>query len=128
MYKNHFVLGSIYCGIAVVLGAFGAHALKAILTQESLQSFQTAVQYQLIHGVAILVVGLLHMHTQNGKLLLVEKLFSSGILCFSGSIYLLTFLKYQQIEFPSIIALVTPIGGLLMILGWFSLAWSFLRK
>ena len=48
MYKNHFVLGSIYCGIAVVLGAFGAHALKAILTQESLQSFQTAVQYQLM--------------------------------------------------------------------------------
>ena len=59
MFKNYFATGSIFCGIAVLLGAFGAHALKSILTSESLQSFQTAVQYQMLHGIAILIVGLI---------------------------------------------------------------------
>ncbi len=128
MFKNYFATGSIFCGIAVLLGAFGAHALKSILTSESLQSFQTAVQYQMLHGIAILIVGLISEKNQKKNLAVVSQLFSMGIIFFSGSIYLLSFLKYQSFDFPSIIALVTPIGGLFMIIGWFSLAWTFLRK
>jgi uncharacterized membrane protein YgdD (TMEM256/DUF423 family) len=128
MFKNHFATGAIFCGIAVILGAFGAHALKSILTPESLQSFQTAVQYQMLHGIAILIVGLINGNTEKKSLGIVSQLFSIGIILFSGSIYLLSFLKYQAIEFPPIIALITPIGGLFMIIGWFNLAWTFLRK
>ncbi|MFZ9240225.1 MAG: DUF423 domain-containing protein [Chitinophagaceae bacterium] len=128
MFKNHFATGAIFCGIAVMLGAFGAHALKSILAPESLQSFQTAVQYQMLHGIAILIVGLISGNTEKKSLGIVSQLFSIGIILFSGSIYLLSFLKYQAIEFPPFIALITPIGGLFMIVGWFNLAWTFLRK
>lgn len=128
MNKRFLITGSLYCGISVILGAFGAHALKSMLSPESLQSFQTAVQYQLIHGVAILIIGLLHDRTQNSMLINIGRFFSAGIICFSGSIYILTFMKYQLIDFPPAFALITPLGGLLMILGWFSLAWTFLRK
>mgnify|MGYP006267963449 FL=1 len=111
-----------------MLGAFGAHALKALLSPESLQSFQTAVQYQFSHGLAILIVGILYAQYPKGSLLNVGRFFSAGIICFSGSLYLLTFLKLMKINFHPAIGLITPLGGLLMILGWFSLAWTFLRK
>lgn len=128
MNKRIFIIGSLYCGVAVILGAFGAHALKGMLSPESLQSFQTAVHYQLTHGLAILIVGLIYTQLQTTALLNVGRFFSAGIICFSGSLYLLTFLKLMKIDFPAAIALITPLGGLLMILGWFSLAWTFLRK
>ena len=120
--------GAVFCGIAVILGAFGAHALKTMLTPESLQSFQTGVQYQLLHGLAIILVAIVYERTQKAILAKVSTLFTAGIIAFSGSIYMLTFFKYKLIEVPSLIALITPIGGLLMIIGWFSLAWTFLRK
>ncbi|MEY2595005.1 MAG: hypothetical protein RL634_482 [Bacteroidota bacterium] len=128
MNKRIFIIGSFYCGVAVILGAFGAHALKALLSPETLQSFQTAVHYQLTHGLAILIVGLIYTQHQKGMLLNVWRFFSAGIICFSGSLYLLTYLKLMKIDFPPAIALITPLGGLLMILGWISLAWTFLRK
>jgi uncharacterized membrane protein YgdD (TMEM256/DUF423 family) len=128
MDKRIFVIGSIFSGLAVILGAFGAHALKALLSPESLQSFQTAVHYQLTHGLAILIVGLIYAQHPKGILLNAGRLFSAGIICFSGSLYLLAFLKLTNIDFPPAIALITPLGGLLMILGWVSLAWTFLRK
>ena len=128
MGKRFFITGSLYCGVAVILGAFGAHALKALLPSESLQSFQTAVHYQLTHGLAILIVGIIYTQNQKGILLNVGKFFSAGIICFSGSLYLLTFLKLLKIDFPPAIALITPLGGLFMILGWMILAWTFLRK
>ncbi|MEY3152270.1 MAG: hypothetical protein RLZZ333_867, partial [Bacteroidota bacterium] len=87
MFKNYFATGSIFCGIAVLLGAFGAHALKSILTPESLQSFQTALQYQMLHGIAILIVGLINGNTEKKSLGIVSQLFSIGIILFSGSIY-----------------------------------------
>lgn len=128
MFKNYFATGAVFCAIAVILGAFGAHALKAILTAESMQSFQTAVQYQMLHGMAILIVGLIRERASHKLLAPVSQLFSVGILLFSGSIYALAYLKYQSIDFPPIIALLTPIGGVCMIIGWFSLGWTFLRK
>ena len=128
MGKRFLITGSLYCGLAVMLGAFGAHALKALLPAESLQSFQTAVHYQIIHGLAILITGIIYTQNQQGILLHVGRFFSAGIICFSGSLYLLTFLKLFNIDFPPAIALITPLGGLFMILGWMILAWTFLRK
>lgn len=128
MDKRYLLTGSIFCAIAVMMGAFGAHALKSILTAESLQSFQTAVQYQFFHGMALLVVGMLSRNTHNGMLLNSGRFFTMGIICFSGSIYLLIFMKQQQILFPQAFALITPLGGVLLILGWLGLAGSFLKK
>lgn len=128
MNKSLIIWGAITAALAVMLGAFGAHALKSILTTESLQSFQTAVNYQLIHGISTLVVGMMYERAQEKLLLLAGRLFLAGILCFSGSIYLLTFLKHQHISFPPLIALVTPVGGILMIFAWLCTAWTFLRK
>jgi uncharacterized membrane protein YgdD (TMEM256/DUF423 family) len=128
MHNKMIFTGAVFCGIAVILGAFGAHALKAMLTPESLQSFQTGVQYQMLHGLAIILVAIVYERTQKAILAKVFTLFAAGIIAFSGSIYMLTFFKYKLIEVPALIALITPIGGLLMIIGWFSLAWTFLRK
>lgn len=128
MHKKIIVIGTLCCALAVALGAFGAHALKSILTPESLQSFHTATNYQMLHGIAIVLVGILHERFPQQLILWAARFFGCGILSFSGSIYLLTFLKQQAIGYPTFIVLVTPLGGLLMILGWLCLAWTFLRK
>jgi len=100
--------------LAVVAGAFGAHGLKTRLDPEQLASWMTAAQYHLIHSVVLLALAL--YASSGGKpIKLSGTLFSAGILLFSGSIYLLLLTKMRWLG-P-----VTPIGGLLLILGWLSL-------
>lgn len=100
--------------LAVVAGAFGAHGLKARLTADQLASWSTASQYHLIHSVALLALGLFAAYS--GKSVkLPATLFSAGILLFSGSIYLLILTKMRWLG-P-----VTPIGGMVLIIGWLSL-------
>lgn len=107
-------VASTFGAVGVVLGAFGAHALKARLAAESLASWQTAVQYHLIHAAALLALAL--FETQSGRSIqLPAWLFSLGIGLFSGSIYLLV-LTQQRWLGP-----LTPLGGLCFIAGWFSL-------
>jgi uncharacterized membrane protein YgdD (TMEM256/DUF423 family) len=100
--------------LAVVAGAFGAHGLKARLTAAQLESWATAAQYHLIHSVALLALAL--FATYSGRSIkLPASLLTAGIVLFSGSIYLLVLTKMRWLG-P-----VTPIGGLLLILGWLSL-------
>ena len=100
--------------LAVVAGAFGAHGLKARLTPDQLESWSTAAQYHLLHSVVLLALAL--YATSSGKTIKVPAgLFSAGMLLFSGSIYLLLLTKMRWLG-P-----ITPIGGLLLILGWLSL-------
>jgi uncharacterized membrane protein YgdD (TMEM256/DUF423 family) len=100
--------------LAVIAGAFGAHALKARLSPEQLESWTTASQYHLLHSIVILALGL--FAAQSGKSIkLPASLFATGIVLFSGSIYLLVLTKMRWLG-P-----ITPIGGLLLILGWLSL-------
>jgi uncharacterized membrane protein YgdD (TMEM256/DUF423 family) len=100
--------------IAVVAGAFGAHALKARLDPGQLESWATAAQYHLLHSVVLLALGLFAAYSGR-PVKLPASLFSAGIVLFSGSIYLLVLTKMRWLG-P-----VTPIGGLLLILGWLSL-------
>jgi uncharacterized membrane protein YgdD (TMEM256/DUF423 family) len=110
------LIAAIYGSAAVVFGAFGAHALKARLTAEQLASWQTAVQYHLLHSVAILALGLFALHA--GRSVRVPAgLFSVGVLLFSGSIYGLV------LGGPRLLGPVTPIGGICLIAGWIALAW-----
>ena len=110
-------------GIAVILGALGAHALDNFLSMESLDSFKTGVRYHAWHSLAIIFLGLA------GKLILKEKqvkiisrLFIIGIVLFSLSIYLLTCKSILGIErWISVIGPITPLGGLVLIAAWFML-------
>lgn len=110
--------------LAVILGAFGAHALKKVLNIEQLSTFETGVKYQMYHALFLLFIGLtdkLSVKTKNQ----IFYLTTVGILMFSGSIYLLATRNITNIDF-SIIGIVTPIGGFLLISAWFLLFYRFI--
>jgi uncharacterized membrane protein YgdD (TMEM256/DUF423 family) len=110
-------IASLFGVTGVILGAFGAHALRARLDPAQLASWTTGVQYQLLHAIALLAIAL---WTQgNGRSLgPTPWLFALGMLLFSGSIYGLVLTPWRWLG-P-----VTPIGGLLLIAGWLSLLWT----
>lgn len=114
--------------LAVVLGALGAHALKSVLTTELLAAFETAVRYHLIHSVVLLVlVVLLHFRESpfNGpRIILASKLILAGMVSFSGSIYLLSTRSLWDADYLKILGPITPIGGILLVIGWILIAMS----
>jgi uncharacterized membrane protein YgdD (TMEM256/DUF423 family) len=102
--------------IGVVLGAFGAHGLRARVGPEQLASWQTAVHYHLFHAVALLALGL-YAQATGRPLGVAPWLFAAGIALFSGSIYALV------LDGPRWLGPVTPLGGVALIAGWASLWW-----
>lgn len=111
--KKYIVAASFSGALSVILGAFGAHALKEILTENQLSSFETGVKYQIIHSLLLLIVVLLPMLTEIQKKRIGSFLIG-GMVCFSGSIYLLTL----GVVPSSYIWFVTPLGGLLLLASW----------
>ena len=108
--------------LAVALGAFGAHALKARLSADMAAVWQTAVQYHAWHALALFGLGLLMLHwPERADLGLASWLLLAGIVVFSGSLYALALTGARQI------GAVTPIGGVLFLAGWAVLAWAVLR-
>jgi uncharacterized membrane protein YgdD (TMEM256/DUF423 family) len=104
--------------LAVILGAFGAHALKDKLSESLMLSYQTAVQYQFIHALALLLIGILSQQFPANRLFGISGItLLSGILLFSGSLYILALTGFRQLG-PIPFGLVTPLGGLILILGW----------
>lgn len=101
--------------LSIVLGAFGAHALKERLEPEQLASFETGVRYAMYHGLAFLVLGL--SADRLPKLMWVFRLLFGGVILFSGSIFLLSLQSVLGVEMK-FLGPITPIGGLLMIIGW----------
>ena len=120
---NFIRLGAVLGALTVVIGAFGAHGLKPHLSEYQIAIYEKGVQYQFYHSLAILLVGILLQHMPDGKgLRQAGWLFLAGILCFSGSLYLLA--CRDIIAFPvGWAGPVTPIGGVLFIAGWLRLAW-----
>lgn len=116
-------VASFLLAFAVIMGAFGAHALKSRLTPESLTVWKTAVEYHFYHALGLLVVFLLLkanvITARTSKW--VSNLLLSGILLFSGSLYLLSTKSILAWD-PSFLGPITPIGGLLFIAGWVLLA------
>ena len=107
--------------ITIVLGAFGAHSLQEILNAQELKSFETGVRYQMYHLIVLLFVNTYSRFSLKVKTT-VNYLFLGGILLFSGSIYAITFgVPAKTIWF------VTPLGGLLFIMGWLKMSLSFLK-
>ncbi len=111
--KLWLALGASYGFLAVALGAFGAHALKARLTPDLLAVWKTGVEYHFYHALALLAVGLLARQLQpSGALTAAGVCFALGVLVFSGSLYALALSGVR------VLGAVTPFGGLLFLVGW----------
>jgi uncharacterized membrane protein YgdD (TMEM256/DUF423 family) len=112
--------------LAIIFGAFGAHALKKTLTVEQLNSFETGVKYQMYHALFLLFIGATQIITLKEKTI-VFYLTLTGVFFFSGSIYVLTTNGLTGIK-SKLIGPITPIGGLLLILSWGYLFYAILTK
>ena len=120
--KLFVAVGAAMAALAVVLGAFGAHALKARLPADMLEVYHTAVQYHFWHALGILAVGLaLQLLPEAGWLRTAGWLLTAGIVLFCGSLYFLALTGSKWL------GAVTPLGGVAFILGWLALAVAALR-
>lgn len=129
MHKNFLIAASFFGGLAVALGAFGAHGLERITTDEKiLHGFQTGVQYQMIHALSLLAVAILYEKFPDDRMKWAGISFIAGILLFSGSLYFITFLKIQESSAVKFAGPVTPLGGLFFIAGWLFLLIAVLKK
>ena len=123
MHRKVLLWGLVLSGLAVMLGAFGAHALKNLVPANEVVIFETGVRYQFIHALALILLSIYmqvnasNFNHQKG-MGWIASFFLLGILCFSGSLYLLTFQSMCSFPYAKIIGPITPIGGLLLILGW----------
>lgn len=126
MDKKIISTGAILGMLAIILGAFGAHALKKVLSIEELATFETGVRYQMYHALFLLFIGMIQEISQKAKKT-IHYLVIFGILFFSGSIYLLATNNLTSFDFK-IIGFITPIGGLLLILAWSVLLVNIIKK
>lgn len=103
---------------AVALGAFGAHALRNLLDAQQLHTYETSVQYHFYHTIALAITGLLELHFSNKWIGYAGKLFITGLIFFSGSLYLMSFLNAANVQGVNWLGAITPIGGICFITGW----------
>jgi uncharacterized membrane protein YgdD (TMEM256/DUF423 family) len=127
MYKPFIKTAAILGALSVILGAFAAHGLKQILLPDNLQIFETAVRYQIYHVFALLAVGILYKEFQGKLMVWAGKLFIAGIIIFSGSLYLLCYVKHNQMPLNWLGA-ITPFGGAAFIAGWIMLFCAVLKR
>lgn len=118
MSRVFLVAGAVSAALAVILGAFGAHALKAKLSPESLAAFHTGVQYHMAHSLGLILVGLIARGADRGGSTITGAGFTmlAGIVLFSGSLYALATTGVRAL------GMITPIGGTLFIISWVLLA------
>jgi uncharacterized membrane protein YgdD (TMEM256/DUF423 family) len=125
MDKKIISTGAIFGMIAIILGAFGAHALKKVLTLDELSTFETGVKYQMYHALFLVFIGMASISQKAKKTIFF--LVVIGVIFFSGSIYLLATNSLTAFDFK-IIGFVTPIGGLLLISAWGVLFMNYINK
>lgn len=120
------IVGAVYGLVSVILGAFGAHALKKVLSIDKLASFETGVKYQMYSALFLLIVGyILKFESPSEKWISI--LMIAGTFLFSVSIYLLAFSEVASIP-SKLIGPITPLGGLLMIISWAMLIFYFMKN
>jgi uncharacterized membrane protein YgdD (TMEM256/DUF423 family) len=126
MDKKIISTGAFFGILAIILGAFGAHALKKVLSLEQLSTFETGVRYQMYQALFLLFIGIMTDLSQKTKKI-IYNLVLFGVILFSGSIYLLATNTLTSFDFK-VIGFVTPIGGLLLILAWGVLFLNIIKK
>lgn len=115
-------LGAVLAGLSVAAGAFGAHALKGIISVDMLVVFETAVRYQMYHALALLIVSGMLKHVPERTLRMAGWCFVAGIVLFSGSLYVVALTSTRWI------GAITPLGGVAFLAGWIMLAWNQWKK
>jgi uncharacterized membrane protein YgdD (TMEM256/DUF423 family) len=129
MHKNFLMAGAIFGGLGVAAGAFGAHGLQRITSDEKIiHGFQTAVQYQVYHALALLITAIILDRMPHRFIRWAGNCFIIGVVLFSGSLYLLTLSKIQGNGLVRIIGPITPLGGVFFILGWMALLAGIIAK
>jgi uncharacterized membrane protein YgdD (TMEM256/DUF423 family) len=131
MNKRFVIVGALLAAVSVILGAMGAHFLKSkldtgLITEANLQTFETAVKYQMYHAIAILLVAF--NADKLNRIVAVVYSFLVGILLFSGSLYFLATAGLLGLSHIKWLGPITPIGGLCFIAGWLLLAFSVTKK
>ncbi|MDZ7614317.1 MAG: DUF423 domain-containing protein [Flavobacteriaceae bacterium] len=121
--KKNLVIASVLGSLAVILGAFGAHALKEKLSPDSLLSYETGVRYLMYHVIVVLFINTYIGFSEKTKNTL-SSIFIAGMLLFSGSIFLIT----TGLVPAKIIWFITPVGGLLLIVSWLWMANEFRKS
>ena len=122
MFRVFLACGAISAFLAVAAGAFGAHALRARLSDELLSSFETAARYQMFHALALVMVALSLAAGSANRLVVVSGwLFIAGTLLFSGSLYLLSLTGQRWL------GAITPLGGVAWLIGWALIAYTAIR-
>ncbi len=120
--KKFLALASFMMALSIAIGAFGAHGLKALVSSEMLKVYHTGVEYQFYNTLGLFVLGILVNFMSNSKKLNIAfYLVFVGMLLFSGSLYALVILSLP-------VGLITPFGGLLMIIGWLIATFSILKS
>lgn len=123
MHKSFLILGALFAMLGVVIGAFGAHALKSTLEIHGRSdTFETAVKYQFYHSLGLILLGFLMTQFEHKAFLYSGWGFICGILLFSGSLYTLSLTGITKL------GAVAPIGGLSFIIGWLMLIWGVIKS
>jgi uncharacterized membrane protein YgdD (TMEM256/DUF423 family) len=134
MHRKILILGLIFAAFSVLLGAFGAHALKSMVREDKLQIFETGVRYQFMHAMALITLAIYYHHQhlsikEQKWIGWAAHLFIAGTILFSGSLYILTLLSATNHPLIRFIGPITPLGGLCFILGWCFWLWAvYLKK
>lgn len=126
MNKKILITAAVLGIISIILGAFGAHALKALISTEMQQTFETGVRYQMYHALFLLFVGTTSLISEKSKKI-IYYLVITGVVFFSGSIYGLATNSLTGFDFK-IIGFVTPIGGLCFIISWMVLIMNLIKN
>jgi uncharacterized membrane protein YgdD (TMEM256/DUF423 family) len=124
MQRRFVAWGAILAMLSVVIGAFGAHMLKSVISEDYLQVYETGVHYHMVHALGLILIAILAgQWGESVRLRWAARLLIAGIVLFSGSLYVLS------ITGVTILGAITPLGGVCFIAGWLCLAWeAFSRK
>ena len=120
--REWIIIGSVFAALSVLIGAFGAHGLKSKISSEDLIVFEIGVRYQMYHSIGLIFLGIIGFNFPNEIIKISGYLFCSGILLFSGSLYILAITNLRWL------GAVTPIGGFCFLLGWLILAFNVYRS
>ena len=128
MHKGFLKTAALLGALSIGIGAFAAHSLRGSISDYALGIFETAVRYQFYHVFALLIAGILYKEFPGKLIKWSGSLFIAGIILFSGSLYLLTFIKAAVLPGYNWVGAITPLGGLCFIIGWICLFLGISKK